>query len=200
MIPRLAPKLSGSRDPALKARAGRRTSGPKAVVGADIRTAHECSLWSNTSMGTAQLDPQRQCVTVTKWNAGRARRETVGAGRVSRIWAARRNHAPSLGSINTFLVGEWLPREPAESSEEPGESGPCDEASRRGRFRLRAARWVRASTLAAVLPISDIMSSQPSDESPTFQVTPFMACTTAPTRSPASPTRIQLSGVIESIS
>ncbi|ETZ41242.1 hypothetical protein L838_5010 [Mycobacterium avium MAV_120709_2344] len=22
-------------------------------------------------MGTAQLDPQRQCVTVTKWNAGR---------------------------------------------------------------------------------------------------------------------------------
>ncbi len=49
--------------------------------------------------------------------------ETVGAGRVSRIWAAGRNHAPSLGSINTFLVGEWLPRGLTESSEEPGESG-----------------------------------------------------------------------------
>lgn len=140
MIPRLAPKLSGSRDPALKARAGRRTSGPKAVVGADIRTAHECSLWSNTSMGTALLDPQRQYVTVTKCNAGRGGGETVGAGAGFEDLGGETEPRTVLGKYQYVPGGRMASREPAESSEEPGESGPCGEASRRGPIHLRVPR------------------------------------------------------------
>lgn len=163
--------------------------GHKAVVGADIRTAHECSLWSNTSMGTARLDPQRQYVTVTKCNARAAgARPSVrggfrGSGRRDGI-----THRPWEASIRSWWANGFLAGWPKVVKSRASRVGPCGEASRCGRSISEFRGEVRVATLAAVLPISDIMSSQRSDESPTFQVTPFMACTTAPTRSPASPT------------